>query len=247
MAFLHATPRLSANILPMRSQSKHARDSFRASLCPWLLAIFITGGYAFAQTSLEVGLDLTIPNAKTPWVLEIYQGNRQLVPIHHSTVTVNRHTGANLAGAVYGSVFFKPKITTELDGINSHNQLHSTSPVFYLLCEEDVDPGAPAKDADLPTFVISRVKQMQDKRVVDRLAVNAFTGKGPHTIDQIEVDTKQMKDGWIQITPKAPMAEGEYVILPLPKTSGSYSMMVWDFGINLSAPNEKDAIVATRH
>ena len=223
------------------------RDTRKATLSSLLFVAFCIGNHALAQTSLEVEPGLTIPNAKAPWVLETFHGGRQLVPIHHSAVTVNRHTGSNLAGAVYGSVFFKPKITTELDGINSRNQLHSTTPVFYLLMEEDVDPDAPAKNDPPCTFVISRVKQLQDKRVVDRLALNAFTGKGPHTIDQIEVDTKQLKDGWLQITPKAPMTEGEYAILPVPKVSGTYSMVVWDFGINLSAPNEKDVITATVH
>ncbi len=225
----------------------YIRSSINVALRSVLLAVFFTGSYTFAQTALEIEPGLTIPNAKTPWALEAYQGSRQLVPIHHSTVTVNRHTGSNLAGAVYGSVFFKPKMTTELNGINSRNQLHTATPVFYLLLEEDEDTGAPAKDSDAPTFVINRVKQLQDKRVVDRLAVNAFTGKGPHAIDQIEVDTKQLKDGWLQITPKAPMAEGEYAILPIPKTSGAYSMVVWDFGVNLSAPNEKDVIPAAQH
>jgi hypothetical protein len=240
-------PQACASILPMRTQSNYARLLVRARFCLFLLAAFFTSGPLLAQASMEVEPGLTIPDSKTPWALETYQGNRQLVPIHHSDVIVNQHAGANFAGSLAGSFFYKPKMTSELNGLNSRNQLHSESPVIYLLMDEDQDEGGDGKSSDSWSFIIVRAEQEKDKRIVDRIAVTQISGSVKRKTEVIDADVTQLPNHWYRIQPKAGMSEGEYALLPVWKAKGTSSTVVWDFGINLSAPNEKDAIVATRN
>jgi hypothetical protein len=207
------------------------------SLCAWMKAD--------AQSTLDVEHGLTIPNDRTPWAVDTYQDRPQLVPIHHSTVAVNRHTGVNVAGSVAGSIFYKPKLTTELDGMHSRTQLHGKTPILYLLIEADQDPGGEGKDADLHTYAIVRAAQLKNRRVVDSLSYTQLTGNAKRHGQFIETSTTQMPGGWTRIEPKAPMDEGEYCLLPIPKAGGTYATVVYDFGIDLAAPNEKDAIPAT--
>ena len=215
------------------------------SLSVWLALLLSVGsGTVVAQTVFEIEPGLKIPNAKTPWAIDTFDSQRELVPIHHSTITVNKHTASNLAGSVAGSVFYKPKLTTELNGLNSRNQLHSNKPALYLFFEEDQDTDGQGKSTDTYDFVIARVEQIKakDKRVIDQLAITQLTGHAKRREDFVETEITQMQDGWFRIEPKAPMPEGEYVLLPIPKMNGTYSTIVWDFGINSKAPNAKDAV-----
>jgi hypothetical protein len=200
---------------------------------------------ADAQSTLDVEHSLKIPNDRTPWAVDTYKDRSQLVPIHHSTIAVNRHIGANVAGSVAGSIFYKPRLTTELDGMHSRTQLHGKTPILYLLIESNQDPGGEGRDADVHTFAIVRAVQHKNKRVVDSLSYTQLTGNAKRHGEFIETSTTQMPGGWIRIEPKAPMDEGEYCLLPIPKSVGSYATVVYDFGIDPAAPNEKDAIPAT--
>ena len=217
------------------------------AVCLLLAAPFAITRHVLAQTSMEVEPGLTIPDSKTPWALETYQGKRQLVPIHHSDVSTNQHPGANLAGSLAGSFFYKPKLTSELNGSKSRNQLHSQSPVIYFLMDEDQDEGGSGKSAESWSFVIVRAEQEKDKRIVDRIAVTQVKGTVQRKTEVIDADATQLPNHWYRIQPKAPMPEGEYALLAVWKPTGASSTVVWDFGINLSAPNEKDVIPAVKN
>jgi hypothetical protein len=48
-----------------------------------------------AQSELQVEPGLKIPNAETPWAVDVFENQRQLVPLHHfndSTLPVDRLT-----------------------------------------------------------------------------------------------------------------------------------------------------------
>lgn len=227
------------------SVTRHGVSHFLICL---LLATFWLGCLVVgnAQSALKVEHDLTIPNARTPWAVDTYQSHPQLVPIHHSTIHVNMHRGANFAGELAGSFLYRPKVTTELDGLHARAQLHTKTPVFYLFLESDDDSGGDTKDAETYTFAIVKAGSSKDKRIMDRLSYNALTTKAKRVDELVETTSTRTPDGWIRIEPKQPMDEGEYCILPVPKTNGTYSTEVFDFGINLGAPNEKDVIAAVQ-
>lgn len=199
---------------------------------------------ASAQWPVKVEHDLTIPNGRTAWAVDAYDGQPQLVPVHHSTVIINQHKGQNFAGSMIGSFLYRPKITTELDGLHSRNQLHTPTPIFYVLDPASEDPGGDATNSDTHTYVVSRVGIIKNKRIVDYLSYNELTGNAKREEQVIPATTTVTADGWIRIEPKKAMKPGEYCILPVPKASGTYATTVYDFGIDFHAPNEQDAIAA---
>jgi hypothetical protein len=181
-----------------------------------------------AQSELQVEPGLKIPNAETPWAVDVFENQRQLVPLHHfndSTLPVDRYADGNT------------KHTTELDGLNSRNQLHFDRPVLYV-------------NHGLYDFFISRVEQKKEKRFIDQLASTQLKENEERTAESfVETKTTAMGDGWMRVEPIASMPEGEYVLLAIPKVRrATYSqvVVVWlDFGIHGNAPNVKDAIQAT--
>jgi hypothetical protein len=231
---------------------KHLGDVARIFLSgAGLLYVLLTFGPAIqmasAQTSLEVDPGLKITDAKTPWAVDVFEGQRELVPIHHSVVSVNKHTGSNVVGALAGSFFYKPKLTTEIDGLNSRNRLHTSKPAIYLLVEVDQDTAGQGRSDGMCDFVIAKAEQTKNnKRVIDRLAYTQLTGHAKRSESFIETEITQLENGWFRIQPKASMPEGEYVLLPVPKMNGTYGTVVWDFGIDSKAPNAKDAISVTK-
>jgi hypothetical protein len=204
------------------------RQSISLSILVCLLLLLGFGSRTVAaQNELEIEPGLKIPNAKTPWAVDVFENQRQLVPLHYNLV-VNKYTAANT------------KVTTELDGSNSINQLHFDRPVLYFWLDER------GNVSDIYDFVISRVEQKNEKRVIDRLAFTQLTGNAKRTESFVETGMTAMRDGWMRIEPKTPMPEGEYVLLAIPKVGkGNYSPVVWPaFGIQAKAPNAKDAIPA---
>ncbi|HUX43293.1 MAG TPA: hypothetical protein VMV57_00950 [Terracidiphilus sp.] len=135
-------------------------------------------------------------------------------------------------------------MSSELDGVHARVQLHTRTPVFYLLYEEDFSPGDNTRDADSYSFVIEHVTVAEKKRVVDALSFNSLTLHAKRNDKLVETTVTKMPGGWLRIEPNRPMDEGEYCILPVPKSNGTYSTEVYDFGIDPNAPNEKDAIAA---
>jgi len=199
-----------------------------------------------AQTTLEVQPGLIIPNSNTPWVVDRYGEQTQLVPIHHSTVSVNNHTGSNLTGSAVGSFFYKPKVTTELNGTHSRNVVHTASPVIYFLIDTDQDDHGEGKSSGVFDFAVVRAVQNKGKRVLDRIAVTQLTGNTKHIGDAVDVTISQLPNSWYRIAPKSPLEEGEYALLPIPKKkNGMYSMVVWDFAVDPKAPASKEAILAS--
>jgi hypothetical protein len=116
------------------------RQSISLSILVCLLLLLGFGSRTVAaQNELEIEPGLKIPNAKTPWAVDVFENQRQLVPLHYNLV-VNKYTAANT------------KVTTELDGSNSINQLHFDRPVLYFWLDER------GNVSDIYDFVISRVE-----------------------------------------------------------------------------------------
>ena len=69
---------------------------------------------------------LVVPRTALPYALDHFHTLPELVPIHHSSVEVNNHKGANLAGSLTGGIFYKPKMTIEVAGAHARSVILDT-------------------------------------------------------------------------------------------------------------------------
>jgi hypothetical protein len=204
-----------------------------------VFALAVTGP-ALAQYIPEPIPGVQITNGSYPWAVDTYQGKQELVPIHHTNVGVKNHKGANVAGSLAGSVFYKPKMTTEIAGAHARVALHSDKPVFYVHLMED-DDSASSTDAVLGPWALVRAKVDKDRRVLSQVNFTQLTGNAKRTDSQVDVTIEKLPEGWLKLTPKGPLAPGEYALQPVPKVANTFSVVVFDFTIDPDAPNSAEA------
>lgn len=185
---------------------------------------------------------LTITNGSTPWALDQFENQPQLVPIHHSTVEVNNHRGANLAGSAAGSFFYKPKMTMELAGLNARSVVHTATPVFYLYKPKDPDSPSDTDQSMSATWAISRAVLTKDHRVFAKIQFTQLTGNAHRNDGLVEAKIEDLGDGWTRITPTSPLEPGQYAIMPVFKVQNVFSSVIFDLEVDPRAPNDPDAV-----
>jgi hypothetical protein len=188
---------------------------------------------------------LMIPSGSLPYALDHFNGQPELVPVHHSSVEVNAHKGANVAGSLAGSVFYKPKTTVELAGLHARTTLHDVLPSFYIHLLEDPDGAGDSPSSETPAFAIVRAQPAKDRRVFAQVRFTQLTGNAKRDDHAIEGSIERLPGGWLKLTPKSPLAAGEYALSPIPKAQNAFSTVLFDFAIDPQAPNATDAIQPT--
>lgn len=214
-------------------------QTVRLSVLFSALSVVLTGS-ACAQHIPEPIPGVQITNGSYPWAVDVYEGKQELVPIHHTNVGVNNHKGANVAGSLAGSVFYKPKMTTEIVGTHARVALHSDRPVFYVHLLEDDSSDDPS-DNVLGPWALVRAKVDKDHRVLSQVNFTQLTGNAKRSDSQVEVNVEKLPGGWLKITPKEPLAVGEYALQPVPKVANTFSTVVFDFTLDPKAPNSSEA------
>jgi hypothetical protein len=189
--------------------------------------------------SPHVAPGLRLPEDGGVFVLDTYLTEPQLIPLDQSSGEVNRHTGHNVLHGVINPAGGS-KRTIELPGARSNLQVHAELPTVYinLTAGEDEDRAQNGKKpaAELPwdRFRIVRAQVKGDKRIVGAIKVAVY-GKASQEEQIVPADAVQLAQGWIKLTPKAPLAPGEYAIAELLGKEGMNSF-VWDFGMHPDAP-----------
>ncbi len=206
----------------------------------WPTAVFAQGG----TSTPEAAPGLPIPSTVVPWALDVVDGQPALVPVHHASVTMNRHTGKNIAGELAGSFLYHPEMTTELQGTHARTQLHTSTPVLYFHVEQDMDPEEPGKAGDRFAIQLVPAKLAKDRRVVTTTTFNALTTRGKHKDDAISTTTDVLPGDWYRLAPKTPLAAGEYVLLWQPMRGEEFAVTVYPFGIDPKAPVSSEAVRA---
>ena len=160
------------------------------------------------------------------------------MPVHHSTVEMNNHKGANIAGSLAGSVFYKPKITVEVAGAHARTVLHDPRPSFYVRVMDD-----PGGADDGPAFAILHAIPDKDRRVFAQMRFTQLTGNAKRNDGLVESTTEKLPGGWVKVTPNAPLTPGEYAFAPVMKQQNAFSTVVYDFALDPTAPNATDAVL----
>ncbi len=188
--------------------------------------------------SPHVSAGLRLPPGGGVYALDTYLALPELVPLDQSTGEVNRHTGHNVLRTAINPLA-GAKSTIEIAGTRSKIQIHASLPAIYI----NLDASAEASDStkqgqgpELPwdRYRIVRAEVKGDRRIVGTLK-SSVTGKSSQEQEAVPATAEQMSQGWIKLTPKAPLEPGEYAVAELLGKQGMNSY-VWDFGVHPDAP-----------
>jgi hypothetical protein len=189
--------------------------------------------------SPHVAAGLRLPGEGGVFALDTYLSEPQLLPLDQQAGDINRNIRRNVLRNAINPIAGS-KMLIELPGPRSKVQVHAALPTIYLnLDPVDVETQASSEKnsgAELPwdRFRILRVQVKGDKRVVAAIKTAVY-GKAS-TEDQVVLATaEQVGDSWVKITPKAPLAPGEYALAEMLGKQGMNSY-VWDFGVHPDAP-----------
>jgi hypothetical protein len=189
------------------------------------------------QKSPHVAPGLRLPPEGGVYALDTYLTQPQLVPLDQSNGEINKHVARNVLRSAINPVA-GAKHTIELAGPSSKIQMHAALPAIYINLDANADDDAPAAktSAELPwdRFRIVRAQVKGDRRIVGALKT-AIYGKASQEQDAVAASAEQLGEGWVKLTPKEPLAPGEYAIAEMLGKQGMNSY-VWDFGVHPNAP-----------
>jgi hypothetical protein len=195
--------------------------------------------------SPHVAPGLQLPPEGGVYALDTYLGEAQLLPLDQTGGEINRHTGHNVLRQVMNPISGS-KHTIEIPGPSSKLQVHALLPTIYINIDaEDEEADNPkSTPIELPwdRFRIVRAEPKGDKRIVGNIKVTA-SGKSTQEQEPIPAGAQQLGQGWIKLTPKAPLQPGEYAVTELLGKEGMNSY-VWDFGVHPNAPANLTVITA---
>lgn len=201
--------------------------------------------------SPHVAPGLRLPPEGGVYALDTYLSEPELLPLDQNNGDVNRQISRNVLRSAVNPLSGS-KRTIELAGPRSKIQVHAVLPTIYIdlepVDEQDANAAAESeskkskstkagnKPAELPwdRFQILRVQVKGDKRIVGAVKTT-LTGKVSEQDEAIPASAEQVGDGWVKLTPKAPLAPGEYALVEMLGKQGINSY-VWDFGMHPDAP-----------
>jgi len=171
-------------------------------------------------------------------LLDNYQGQPQLVELEQSGGDINSNKKNNILRAAINPLA-GAKQTIELQGSHAKVQSHAALPAIYVNVQPPDQGAAPnqPQPAEQPwdRFKIVRAQVAKDnKRVVGAIKIAVY-GKVSQEQNLIPTTAEQLTGGWVKVTPKEPLAPGEYAVAEMLGKEGM-NLYVWDFGVNPSAP-----------
>jgi hypothetical protein len=191
--------------------------------------------------------------ARTPWVtagirlpetggvflLDTFQGRPELNQLHQKGANINKNTAGNILRGVINPIA-STKRTIELEGLHARVQSHVADPAIYVALDTGNDPSAdytpePAKDR----FRLVRCEQQKGNRLVGVLTIAVY-GKVKRDATFVETNVEPVSEHWVKVTSATPLPPGEYALVELLGKEG-LNTFVWDFGVNASAPENRNA------
>ena len=199
-----------------QSAESDARDRAEEAKSPW-----VTPG-------------LRLPENGGVFLLDRFEGKSELNQLRQNGANINKNMGGNTLRGVINPIA-SAKQTIELADVNARIQSHVTDPAIYVALDSGGDPSAAytpqtAKDH----FRIVRCEEKKGKRVVGVINIAVY-GKINQKAAYIETNVEPFVGNWVKIAPAKPLPPGEYALVELLGKQG-INTLVWDFGVNASAP-----------
>lgn len=191
---------------------------------------------AAEQAKEDAKTPTVAPGVKLPaqggvFLLDDYQGKRQIAEVVQSGGEVNKQTGKNILRAAINPLPIGSKQSIELKGTKARVQSHTATPQIFIDIDQDTQE-EPIRANE--RFRLVRMQLKKDSRVVGNLKI-AIWGKVSEQHNFIDATVENFSGDWVRITPKAPLENGEYAIVEL-LGDKKVNLYVWDFGVNPDAP-----------
>jgi len=187
--------------------------------------------------SPQVAPGLRLPPEGGVYALDTYLSQPELLPLDQTGGEVNRHTAHNVLRGVINPLSGS-KHTIELAGPSAKVQVHAALPTIYINVDSSAETteDEKSKGLELPwdRFRIVRAQVKGDTRIVGAIKTAVY-GKSSQEQEVVPATAEQFGEGWIKLTPKAPLEPGEYGVAELLGKQGMNSY-VWDFGMHPDAP-----------
>jgi hypothetical protein len=175
-----------------------------------------------------------LPAKGIVWILDVSEDRPELVHIDLDTANLNRHVGKNIARNQF---FLKAVATLELPDATAKQRVTSRTPVIFVrktLEEEELQSAA--KDVQAH-YVLLRMHAVDGRRVLYGFSASPFFGKFTRQKeDEVEVLSEEVAAGqWMKLTPKQPLADGEYAVNRMPDDKALFENFAYAFGIGTPA------------
>ncbi|MBW4027457.1 MAG: hypothetical protein HIU93_08650 [Acidobacteria bacterium] len=205
-----------------------------------------------------VAPNLRLPDESGVWVMDTYKNTPELVRLEQSNGDVNRDTGHNVLRSAINPLG-GAKEPIQIDGARSKVQLHVNLPEIYVSLDggsnaapDNAMPvdthGASSKQeknaysSPASRYAIVRVQPRKGVRVIGAVKISML-GKVSNSEDVVETSDQVLPGKhWMKVTPRQPLSFGEYALMEL-LAPGEVNMDVWDFGVDPTAPENKNSVM----
>lgn len=186
----------------------------------------------------EANAPTVVPRLRLPdadiggvYLLDDWKGEPELVEIVQNGADVNKNVGKNVLRAAVNP-FGSAHQSFELPGQHARVQSHDSQPTLYLCIQSGEKP---VDVADHYRIVRAASNAQKNIRTVGTLNVK-LTGKTSETQNFVPSTAARVNEGpWVKVTPSHPLTPGEYAVVEM-LGEGQMNLYVWDFGVNLNAP-----------
>jgi hypothetical protein len=211
----------------------------------------------------EVAPNLRLPGEDSVLALDSYQGRPELLPLGQEGSDLNHETAHAVRPVELNPAASAHEIA-EVHGAVSDEQLHWSTPVFYVRIGDDADMPArgamivdtrggsgggretPSGGAAQSGYVIERMDVRSDMRVVNSFRLQELGASkavaGREQPDVIEMQQEALPGGhWLKLMPSQPLEKGEYALVEV-LSGRAVNLDVWDFGVSPGAKESYEAI-----
>jgi hypothetical protein len=191
-----------------------------------------------AKTPL-VSPGIRLPDTGGVFLLDTFEGKPELNELYQNGASINKNTAGNILRGVVNPIATTKRII-ELAGLHAQVQSHVAAPVIYVaLGSGDDSPTEPSAEAAKGHYRIVRCEEKNGNRIVGVVNI-AIYGKVKQDATYVEVKLEPISASWVKITPATSMPPGEYALVEVLGKEG-INTFVWDFGVNASAPENRNA------
>ena len=191
------------------------------------------GTYSVIGGNLTVAPGLQLPNGNLPWALDTtVDGRSALVPVHHSAVTEP------------SGVVTAPPTTHTLPGLHARTVERSANPVFFVHTNDRTENTGDAGHGNPTGWVLVQAEVSGGNRTIPHVQFSAIAQGTSCQAPTLCLAAETLPDGWVRLTPRQPLAPGEYVLMPVQRQPKPGVLIVYDFASDPAAPLARDAVVA---